>query len=488
MTSGRNAMTAIGQSAINGPSAGAAAPIAMNARPKSQPVPDVAATRTRLAIPVVIFMFCIVFPIGANVGSLAVTSLRLYLMIMVIPLSISLLAGRYGKIMAIDVLFFLHISLATVALAVNNPTQVLQQIGSVGAEFFGGYLIGRAYIRKPSDFVALAKLLITLVLLSFPFALFETMTGRPLILELIRKIPGATTVAFNIQAGRLGLEKVQMTFAHPIHYGLFCAVAFPLGFVGLKGNLSTPIRYLTSTITGLCGFLALSSGALLAVLLQICLISWAWIFNRVQRRWLLLLGMFAFLYVVIDILSNRTPIEVFMSYATFSAHTAYWRSIIFEWGMKNVWANPWLGIGLNEWVRPYYMYSGSMDNFWLVMAVRYGIPSFLCLAIGYAIALWKIGRRDFSANTNLGNLRRAWMFSFCGLTFTLTTVHVWTNIYSFVFFMFAAGLWMITAKSDPDDVNRDGLPESGGDVVPLVSARQSTYTRFPQKPARRPLD
>ena len=107
-----------------------------------------------------------------------------------------------------------------------------------------------------------------------------------------------------------------------------------------------------------------------------------------------------------------------MSYATFSAHTAYWRSIIFDWGMVNVWANPIFGLGLNDWVRPRYMVSGSMDNFWLVVAVRYGIPGFALLAAGYLIALWKIGRRDFDGDQLLWQFRRAWMFSFIGLTFT----------------------------------------------------------------------
>ncbi len=460
---------------------------ALSGRQPVQAAPALSVTRTRVPIPVVLFLIGIVLPIGADAGSLSLSVLRVFLMVMVIPLTFRLLAGRYGKVMVIDILFFFHILWATVALGVNNPSQVLQQIGSVGVEFFGGYLIGRAYIRTQADLAALSKLLIVLVCLSFPLALFETMTGRPLILELIRMIPGATTVVFNFQAGRVGLERVQMTFAHPIHYGLFCAVAFSLGFVGLKGTISTRLRHLTSIITGLCGFLALSSGALLAVLLQIGLITWAWTFDRVRRRWLLLLGVFVFLYVVIDILSNRTPIDVFMSYATFSAHTAYWRSIIFEWGMKSVWAHPLLGIGLNDWVRPYYMYSGSMDNFWLVMAVRYGIPSFLCLVVGYGMALWKIGRRDFTANPGLSNLRRAWMFSFCGLTFTLTTVHVWTNIYSFVFFIFAAGLWMITAKSENTGGPADAPPVSDDTAGNILPSHGSAYTRFPQKPTRRPV-
>ena len=60
-------------------------------------------------------------------------------------------------------------------------------------------------------------------------------------------------------------------------------------------------------------------------------------------------------------------------------------------------------------------------------------------------------RRDFSADLILTLLRRAWVFTFLGLSFTLTTVHVWTNVYSFVFFMFGAGIWLITAMPQTAD-------------------------------------
>ena len=89
------------------------------------------------------------------------------------------------------------------------------------------------------------------------------------------------------------------------------------------------------------------------------------------------------------------------------------------------------------------MYSGSMDNFWLVMAIRYGVPGFCFLAVGYIVVIARVMRRKFQGDTVLQNLRMAWVFTFLGLTFTLCTVHVWTNIYSFVFFMFGAGVWFI---------------------------------------------
>lgn len=444
-----------------------------------------------LPLPVVLYLLTVVVPISFNIGPLMMTSMRVLLLIMVLPLLGQLFLQRYGRILATDILFLLHILWATVALSVNNPNQVVQQMGSVGVEFIGGYLMGRAYIRTPAAFAALCRWLVFLVLCTLPFALYEAKTGRPLILEILRKTH-LTNVAIVTIDGRMGLERVQAVFAHPIHYGLFCSVAFSLAFIALRDVTTTGWRYLSSILVAMCGFLALSSGALLAIVLQIALISWAAIFARLPWRWWLLVGHFVLAYIIIDIFSNRSPLRVFMSYATFSAHNAYWRSIIFEWGMKNIWGSPIFGIGMNDWVRPWYMTSGSMDNFWLVMGVRYGIPGFLILAAGYAWAVFGLMRRDFEYDPMLARMRRAWVFTFLGLSFTMSTVHIWTNIYSFVFFMFGAGMWLLevdkataavpdVADRRPAGVSKDkalAAPTTLDDAVPPGSI----YSRFATKP------
>lgn len=422
-----------------------------------------AAGTEKLPLPVILYVLAVVIPIGFNLGPLAMTSLRLFLIIMVVPLMVNVFTGKYGKVFLTDYLFVLHILWAAVAIFVNNPSQMVQQVGSVGMEFLGGYAVGRAYIRSPGAFMSLCRLLILAVCCLMPFALHETLTGRPIIVEAIRKLPSITSVPIISIERRLGLERVQGSFAHPIHFGLFCSVAFSLSFVALRGTVSEARRYLMSILIAATGFLALSSGALTAIFIQVALILWAAMFASVKQRWWILVALFALAYVVVDLLSNRSPIKVFMSYATFSAHNAYWRAIIFEWGVANVLGSvekgitgsPIFGIGLNDWIRPHFMNSGSMDNFWLVMAVRYGVPGLVLLAVGYIYAIARIMRRNFEGNERLTLIRRAWVFTFLGLSFTLCTVHVWTNIYSFTFFMFGAGIWLIMIDPEPDADSTD---------------------------------
>jgi hypothetical protein len=214
-----------------------------------------------------------------------------------------------------------------------------------------------------------------------------------------------------------------------------------------------------SALIGLSVFLSLSSGALLSIIFQVGLISWAWAMRPVKHKWLILFALFAVAYVVIDIMSTRSPIRVFMTYATFSPHNAYWRATIFEWGMQNVWNNPIVGLGRNDWVRPAWMHSASVDNFWLLVAMRYGIPGFVFLAVGCLISLLQVGWRDFGQNVKLQQFRHAWIFTFIGLTFSLATVHVWASAYSFIFFLFGAGLWLITAKFDYPATENTPVPD-----------------------------
>lgn len=434
-------------------------------------------TSDRLPLVAGLYLLCVVIPISFNAGPLAMTNLRLLLLVMTVPLMVQIFTGKYGKVYLTDYVYVLFIGWSTVSLAVNNPMMVVQNAGSTAIEFLGGYAVGRAYIRTPGQFLSLCKWLIVLVLITTPFSIMEALNGRPMIVEAIRSIPGVSSVAPVYIEGRMGLERVQSVFAHPIHYGLFCSVAFSMTFVALEDRISLVPRTILSAAIMFTGFLALSSGALLAMILQLGLISWFFMFRNTPSRWWILVGLFAFAYVVIDLLSNRTPIRVFMSYATFSAHNAYWRGIIFEWGMKNIWANPIFGLGLRDWVRPSFMYSGSMDNFWLVMGVRYGIPGFVLLAIGYIYGIYRVMRRNFDSDRQLLLIRRAWVFTFMGLTFTLCTVHVWTNIYSFVFFMFAAGMWLIAAEPASGEAPVETGPADGRRAGPVLARSHAASHR-----------
>lgn len=422
-----------------------------------------AATHSHLRpiAPVLAYLICVVVPIRFMAGPLQMTSVRLLLLVMLPALIWPLLVRP--RIWP-DVMLMAVIPWVCVAMWMNTPAQTIEHTGITAIEMLGGYALARLCIRTHAQFEMLIRAIVTLILICLPLAIFESATGNPIFIQLIRAIPGLSSVEIVTIAPRLGLERVQAVFAHPIHFGLFCSTGISLLFVGLSGSLSLTTRLVGLSLITLTTFLALSSGAFLSVVIQLFLIAWSLIFARAKFKWLILVAVCVAGYIFIDLVSNRTPVRVFFSYATFSAHNAYWRGIIFEWGMINVWNNPVFGIGLNDWERPQFMHSGSMDNFWLWIAVRYGIPGFLLMASAWAVGIIRVARGPADP------LKTAWLFCMIGLTFTLCTVHVWTAVYSFVFFLLGAGQFL--------SETRPGEPVKTSPPKPTFSRQfQANYTR-----------
>ncbi|RLJ41431.1 O-antigen ligase [Litoreibacter meonggei] len=415
---------------------------------------------------VVLYIVAVALPVRYSIGSLQMTGLRTFLALVFIPLLLGYCRNRPTKGLSTDILFMLFACWAMVAFAQTSPAHVVENSGALVLELLGGFLIARNFVRSAHQFRATIKVILITVLLSLPLALVESITGHPPLIMLVDSIPGLTSVVPISIEPRLGLERAQVLFAHPIHYGLFTSTLTSLVFVGMVGSWSLWTRTFGLGVAIFASFLALSSGAFLSVLLQVFLIIWALVFPLRRKRWLLLAALCVLAYVTVDLISNRTPVRVFFSYATFSAHNAYWRGIIFEWGMLNVWQNPLFGIGLNDWSRPDFMRSDSMDNFWLVLAVRYGVPGFVLFACAYIFGLFRVAYAALPAEFQA--IRLAWVVCFIGLTFTLCTVHIWTSIYSFVFFLFGAGLWLL----DPVTTSGKARPKR---ATPL-------FTRFASAP------
>jgi O-antigen ligase len=428
-----------------------------------------------LPFAVTMYFLLIALPIHFNLGPIFMTGTRAVLLVTSIPLTIRLFSGQLGRVMPTDVLLLIYSAWSIVTLFINSADYAISFGGSYVLEVYGSYLLARNYIRTPEQFRAMCRGLFVLLIFTLPFAIYETQTGRALIPTLIAKLPGIYSWAdfYNFLAGRrLGLERSQVIFSHPIHYGLFCASLISLALVAFKGLMSSARCYLAALLVCVGVICSVSSGAILPMILQIGLLFWAWAFSSIRRRWIILCGIIAVCYVVVDMLSNRTPVTVFLSYAALSKETAYARINIFEWGMNNVWKNPYFGIGMNEWERPSWK-SGSMDNFWLLTTVRYGIPGFLLLGSAYLLPVWAAMRRDLGDSGPTWQFRRAWVFLQVGMILTLCTVDVWSTALSYVFFLFGAGAWLVSAQPDATSTR-----ETADQVAMLPRHPGTSYTRF----------
>ena len=88
-----------------------------------------------------------------------------------------------------------------------------------------------------------------------------------------------------------------------------------------------------------------------------------------------------------------------------------------------------------------------MDNFWLVIAVRHGLPAFLFLAAGILIIMHRVGRLSISDPETVA-CRKGFLITLGGLIFAGVTVHFWNHILAIFMFLVGSGVWMLNREAN----------------------------------------
>lgn len=421
-----------------------------------------------------LFLAGLVVPLFIYLGPLRLSVYRIVLLAALLPAIFLWLTGRAGRIRLPDICILVICSWSTISLAVvHGLEQMVETIGILWVETLGAYLLGRCYIRTPDDFLALTKLLFKIALLMLPFALYELYSSKNLYLRLFDAI--GPVYWENVQEGRLGLDRVQGPFAHPIHFGVFFgAIIGMLYFVhGYGGPWIKRVRN-AGLATLLC-FSSLSSGPLLAVMSQIIFLIWDGIMKSVRARWYIFVSLAVIAFLVVDLISNRTPFHVAISYLSFSEHTAYNRIHIWNFGTRSIWANPIFGIGLSDdWERPIWM-SPSADMFWIVPAMRHGLVVWgAYLTLFFSIFLSVIYRKGLNDRTQW--YRMGYICTMSGLFVVGWTVHFWDALFVFMVFLLASGIWILDWEESEDSPVEE-TEISGNTILP--------YTRFTRRHEQR---
>ncbi len=411
------------------------------------------------------FLLSLLIPFFLPVGSLLLMPHRILLLVVFVPFfSMLFVQRRAGPVLAPDWLFFGAALWSGLALAANHPiTSVIEPFGIHVVEFFGAYLLARVSIRSSADFRRMARTFFLILLVLVPFAVVESVTQRPVLLNLL---PGSTIAP--VDAGmRLGLRRAQTVFAHPILFGVFVSTGFGVFWYALRPRW---MRFFAAPMVVVGTFMSLSAGALLSLVSQSLFIGWELVLRTLRKRWTIFALLAVFGYIMIDVLSNRTPFHVLVTYGTFYQGSAYARINIWNHGIENVWANPIFGLGLRDWARPVWM-GDSVDNFWLLNTMRYGLPTILMIFA----ALFTILRRvALVEHTDLGDrhAQAAYLTVFGGLFIAGCTVHYWHAMLAFVMFIYGSGLWSISGGAVSEDDE-----DSGGTDPPPETRRLSRYTR-----------
>jgi hypothetical protein len=450
--------------------------------------------RASLAFFVILFIFTLLPPTYIDIGDTRLSFSRIFLLLSTLPILFGLLSGKAGRIMVSDYLMILYSAWIFISYTYHYGTTRIGLSGITVVEQLGAYLVGRYFVRNIRDYTVFIRTFFLSLLVLFPFALFELFTGRNIWAALFDPI-FAVHVKGRSAYGRMGLERVMSGFEHPILYGLFCSLGVANFFYVFQPKLfKASIMMLFSA--GMT-FMSLSSAPLMAVGSQALMILWD---KLTKGRWVLLAVLAVTAYVTVDMLSNRTPVTILIGTLTFDPHTAWTRVAIWNYGSAAVLANPIMGIGLEDWPRAAWVTS-SVDNFWLLISMRHGLPAIVLLLGSLAFHLAAIMRAK-NLPATLDRYRTGYLLALLCLYFTLCTVHVWGAMSSFVFFYIGAGLWFIDAgREEPGDVSaqtishRDStylgrvLIRTGGGAAPSPQNRPSAlpHSRFVNSHNRRRL-
>lgn len=435
---------------------------------------------TALPALVGVFILALCTPVYFNLGGLALTPARVLMVLIFVPVMMKAVSGALGKWRVADTLICVYASWIALSLFAWGGLGVFQFVGITIIETLTPYFLARITIRNSAQYNAFLRLMLVVLVCLAGLAAVESTTGHAIVNRIL-DIPFSTySQVPETYEKRLGMMRSQTVFLHPILFGLGMAMFFaPFVFMPRKGT-GTGARTGAGTRAGaddtdgpvgrggllyalpaaIACFFSLSTGAWLGLNVQLGLMLWGRLLREVKARWKILIALTVIGYVVVDLISNRTPFEVFTSYMTLNSQTSYWRVLIFMFGMDNVWANPIFGIGLGDWVRPAWMHSASVDNFWLLNAMRYGIPGFVLAACLFASVIFAMGRAKID-DAFVSNQRNAIVFALVGCILSLCTVHIWSTTLYLVMFFLGTGLWMADDAQTQTDAQPEEKPAAG---------------------------
>jgi hypothetical protein len=363
---------------------------------------------------------------------------RLALIIAIVAAAIRFLQKQHIRLLPHDYLFLIY-GLWTIGVFMQHlgEAEGLQFGGSLALESFAAYFVTRVYVTDLARLKATVNVLFLAVMIVGGIAMVESALNWHFVHELLRPVTGY--VVDLDEEYRLGFLRAYSTFDHPIHYGAFVASTFAL--IWTSENRIWQQRKRALLAAG-ATFLGLSSAPMLSFGVQTGLIAAERFTRTIPRRVILGFCLIALGMTAMSLGSNRTPFAIIATGFTLDPWTGFYRLVIWEWGLENVWSSPWTGIGLKDWFRPWWMISDSVDAYWLVIAMRAGVPAFLLHAAAVLLLLRAAYFRRWKVEGHMRTVLHGWTFSIVALTLAGCTVHYWNTLHSHLFVLLGLGAWI----------------------------------------------
>ena len=388
------------------------------------PRPVFAQARGNLAVYFAVLLgYLLLLPpqFNASIVGSVIPPYRFFLLLSSVFVVVSAMRGRL-RFTWPDIIIFAATAWICLAMSITSVAQQaftasVAHIADVGLAYF----FARAAIRDLRDLRMFLLLLLPGLLVVGGIMVLEAMTSRHIIQGIASQLTGQ-----EINYGsspRWGLMRAQGPFVHPILAGIFLASFLPLYWLaGFKWWAK-----IGGALAALCSVVTISSAALLALFAGAILLGYNWLTERfVNLTWRLFfvfsgLGIFALEYG-----TNSGAFGVLVRFASINTVSSYTRILIWDYGTKNVAGSPWVGIGYREWDRPQWL-GFSIDNYWLLVAMRFGIPAVGLILLATVIAVVVLSRRSAASRTFDSRAERGVAIALVVFALALVSVSVWLS-------------------------------------------------------------
>lgn len=402
------------------------------------------------------------------IGGSLLPPYRLFLLCSSLFVLASVFGGRLRLVWP-DILMIL--ALAWISLAMSMTSTAEEALTASVAHFADigfGYLFVRSAIRNLRDFRIFLLLMAPGLLIVAAIMVVEAVTHQNIIQPFFSQITGIGWSYYG--APRMGLMRAQGPFPHPILAGVFLATFIALYW--MSGLHRLP-RY-AGMAAALLSVVTVSSATLLALVLSIALVIYNWLTERIAnlnwRQFFVFSGLLVF---AAEAGTNSGSFRLIIRFASFNSDSGSNRVNIWKYGSESVINHPWFGIGYGDWVRAPWM-GDSVDNFWLLSAMRFGLPAACLILLATIIAILTLIRRSTQSNLVDQRAERGVAISLAVFALALSSVALWLSAQ--VWFYMLLGIAVSLANAPRPIVRRAaGAPLSELDI--LNPAHQSGSIR-----------
>jgi len=405
----------------------------------STPAPPQAA-RAKLAWPIVAFFVILLMPdtLAISIGPAKVTSYRALMLVLVPFIAARLGSSKTIKLGLPDALIAAFSVWTVLCIFINfDGGPATERAGQFLLESSCAYFLARAYITSLDDLYALIRPIFLITAISCAFAVPEAITHKKPLIDLTTAITGVQPKLYVEGADiRMGLRRAQASFEHPILFGLFCASCISLLWY-TEAKIIPRLGKLAVVVVAV--IVSLSSGPILAMMVQFIMIAGETATRRMKNRVAIAIGVVVVAALLVDATTNSGPFGIIINYLTFQQTSSYNRVLIWDYGLRNINVHPFFGMIPEDWERAPWM-KVSTDNFWIYTGLLSGYVGWGLLSASVLSILYRFARiPDKLLSLRHIQFRRGWSIMIAAFLFTGFSVAFFGKLQPYFYFLLGLG-------------------------------------------------